>query len=520
MNDPGHRSNGRMPTAPGTRYRGGGQRRLTRCMIQLRARSFFCALAIIVLLSPAAPNVARAQEAGCQYVLGFLALYQLVPGMMGPCAGNETPSPNGDSLQQTANGLAVYRQADNWTAFTDGFRTWINGPFGGQSRLNTERFAWEPDASTAGMAPAATFDPAKVALRLEPVLRGLNGPVDIVNAADGSGRLYVVEKRGVIRLVNGGALAAAPFLDIQALVRSSGSEQGLLGLAFHPRYVQNGLFYVDYTDANGNTRVARYTARSSRDSADPASAQIILSIVQPAANHNGGNLVFGPDGYLYIGTGDGGGAGDQYRNAQNGQALLGKMLRLDVDHPDGGRAYGVPADNPFVGNPAMRPEIWFTGLRNPWRYSFDRATGDLYIADVGQNIYEEVDFVAAGTRGGLNFGWPRMEGLHCFSPATGCDRSGLELPVAEYNHDLGCSITGGSVYRGRANPQLAGAYLFGDYCTGRIWSLHRDSAGNWIRAELLKTNVAISSFGEDEAGEVYVAGLGDGVVYRVAASPR
>ncbi|MBI3973072.1 MAG: PQQ-dependent sugar dehydrogenase [Chloroflexi bacterium] len=448
---------------------------------------------------------------------------------MGECVENEVPAPSGDSVQQTANGLAVYRKADNWTAFTDGDRTWIDGPGGVQSRLNTERFPWEADAGTPGTTAIATvpvlaaFDPTRVALRLEPLVRGLAGPLQLTHAADGSGRAYVAEKRGIIRVIDGGAILPAPLLDIQPLVRSSGSEQGLLGLAFHPRYAQNGYLYVNYTDSAGNTVVARYTARASggtRDIADPSTAQIVLRIPQPAANHNGGNLVFGPDGYLYIGTGDGGGAGDQFRNAQNGQALLGKMLRLDVDRAERGNAYAIPPDNPFAGVATARPEIWFTGLRNPWRYTFDRATGDLYIADVGQNMYEEVNFVAAGTPGGLNFGWPRTEGLHCYPANSTCDRDGFVQPIGEYAHSLGCSITGGYVYRGRQSPLLVGAYLFGDYCSGRIWSLHRDPAGKWVQTELLDTDVQISSFGEDEAGELYVTGLGDGTVYRVVAMAR
>lgn len=470
--------------------------------------------------------IALAQGAGCQYILGFLALYQLIPNVMGPCTENETPSPNGDSLQRTANGLAVYRKADNWTAFTDGFRTWINGPSGLQSRLNTERFAWEGDSGAAGttVVPdrgAGTFNPAAISLRLEATYRGLTDPVAAVHAGDGSGRLFIVERRGTIRIASGGSVSSALFLDVRSLVRASGQEQGLLGLAFHPRFAENGLLYVNYTDTAGHTVIVRYSVqRGNRDLADTGSAQAILRIEQPAANHNGGNLVFGPDGFLYIGMGDGGGAGDQFRNAQNGQALLGKMLRIDVDRPSGGQPYGIPPSNPFVSTAGMRPEIWATGLRNPWRYSFDRVTGDLYIADVGQNAYEEIDFQPAGGAGGQNYGWPRMEGQHCYPSGNACDRSGLTMPIAEYPRSGGCSVTGGYVYRGRAQPQLVGAYLYGDYCTGKIWSLHRDAAGNWVNTELLDSNVQVSSFGEDEAGEMYVTGLGDGTIYHVVAQPR
>ena len=340
-------------------------------------------------------------------------------------------------------------------------------------------------------------------------------------AGDGSGRLYVAEKGGTVRLVEGGAVAAAPFLDVRRLVRASGSEQGLLGLAFHPRYRQNGYLYVNYTDTAGHTAVVRYTARADRGGADPGSALPLLRVEQPAANHNGGHLLFGPDGYLYVGLGDGGGAGDTYRNAQNPQSLLGKMLRLDVDRTEGGKPYAIPADNPFRDGP-FRPEVWAVGLRNPWRYSFDRASGDLYIADVGQNAYEEVNVVPAGTAPGLNFGWPRMEATQCYPSGSACDRQGLTLPATEYGRGGNCSVTGGAVYRGTAQPLLRGAYLFGDYCSGRIWSLHRDGSGGgtWVQTELLDSDAGVSSFGEDEAGELYLTGLSDGVLYRVVAAPR
>lgn len=464
-----------------------------------------------------------AQGVPCQYVLGFLGLYEQIPAVMGACVENETPAPNGDSLQRTTNGLAVYRKADNFTAFTNGATTWVAGPAGVQQRSNMERFPWEGDAATAGLplVGAGAYDPARVGIRLDPYLSGFSAPLAVTHAADGSGRLYVVEKRGVIKLATGDRVATTPFLDIQSLIRSSGSEQGLLGLAFHPRYAQNGLFYVDYTDTNGNTVVARYTARATRDSAAPESAQVLLRIAQPAANHNGGHLAFGPDGYLYIGTGDGGGAGDQFRNAQNTQVLLGKMLRLDVDRPAGNMPYGIPADNPYAsGAGGNRPEIWAYGLRNPWRYTFDRGTGDLYIADVGQNVYEEINVQPAGSVGGQNYGWPRMEAAHCFPETTRCDTAGLTLSVAEYSHSDGCSVTGGYVYRGQAHPQLTGAYIFGDYCSGRIWTLYRPAGGQWVKTQAIQSPVQISSFGEDEAGELYVTGLSDGRVYRVAATAR
>ncbi len=474
------------------------------------------------------PQPGPAAQGDCQYVLGFLALYQRIPDVMGACASNETPSPNGDSLQQTANGLAVYRAADNWTAFTDGNQTWISGPQGLQSRLNTERFPWEADAGSSGTAPAggaqaSAFNPAAMALRLERTWTGLNGPLGLANAGDGSGRLFVVEKRGTIRLIKNGQVVAQPFfLDIRDRVRATGSEQGLLGLAFHPRYRENGLFYVNYTDSGGHTMIVRFRAAGGQpgaDTADAGSAQTVLRIEQPAANHNGGHLAFGPDGFLYIGMGDGGGGGDQYGNGQNPGALLGKMLRIDVDRSEGGRPYAIPAGNPFSGRQGWRPEVWAYGLRNPWRYSFDRATGDLYIADVGQNAYEEVNFQAAG-QGGQNYGWPTMEAAHCFRPARNCEQSGLTQPVGEYPRSGGCSVTGGYVYRGQQQRLSQGAYLFGDYCTGIVWTLHRDAGSRWVQTQMVDTDVSISSFGEDEAGELFATGLSDGNIYRVVATPR
>jgi glucose/arabinose dehydrogenase len=307
-------------------------------------------------------------------------------------------------------------------------------------------------------------------VELQRVTGGLEVPVGLAHAGDGSGRLFVVEKAGRIRVLENGALLGAPLLDIAGRVGSQQSEQGLLGLAFHPAFAQNGQFYVNYTDLQGDTVVSRFSMPAgwtpgSPPVADPGSEMPLLKLDQPAGNHNGGHLAFGPDGYLYIGTGDGGGAGDRYGNGQNGATLLGAMLRIDVD---GGEPYVIPADNPFVGDPGVRDEIWALGLRNPWRYSFDRLTGDLWIADVGQNVYEEVDFQPAAHTGGWNYGWPIMEGNHCFPADVSCDRAGLTLPLLEYDHTLGCSITGGYVYRGQEFSDFQGVYVFGDFCTGRI----------------------------------------------------
>jgi glucose/arabinose dehydrogenase len=312
-------------------------------------------------------------------------------------------------------------------------------------------------------------------------------------------------------------VVAQPFLDITPLVGSSGNEQGFLGLAFHPNYRQKGLFYVNYTNRDGDTVVARYSASPASDQADPGSGAVLLTVDQPFANHNGGHLAFGPDGYLYIGLGDGGSGGDPRGNGQNLGALLGKMLRIDVNQGD---PYGIPANNPFLGQPGARPEIWAYGLRNPWRYSFDRVTGDLYIADVGQNAYEEISFQAAASQGGENYGWNRMEGAHCYPASAACSQSGLVLPVAEYGRNRGCSVTGGFVYRGAAQPSLTGAYFFADYCTGWFWSLQRGADGRWTQTELVDTDVQVSSFGEDEAAELYVTDLSRGNLYRLVAAPR
>ncbi|MGH7474435.1 MAG: PQQ-dependent sugar dehydrogenase, partial [Candidatus Methylomirabilales bacterium] len=313
-------------------------------------------------------------------------------------------------------------------------------------------------------------------------------------------------------------LLPVPFLDISRLVRSGG-EQGLLSVAFHPRYATNGLFYVNYTDRVGDTVVARYTVSANRDRADAASALVVLTIAQPYPNHNGGQLQFGPDGTLYIGMGDGGSAGDPHGHGQNPNSLLGKMLRIDVNVPP----YAVPKTNPFVGPGPPLDEIWALGLRNPWRFSFDRQSGDLYIADVGQNSREEVNVQPAGSRGGENYGWNIMEGAECFSPPSGCARAGLTMPVATYRTGENCSITGGYVYRGTQVRTLIGTYIFGDYCSGRIWGLRKSNRGEWTMRELLDTPLRISSFGEDEAAELYVVDHG-GVIYRLreatGAPPR
>jgi glucose/arabinose dehydrogenase len=344
------------------------------------------------------------------------------------------------------------------------------------------------------------------------VVSGLTSPVDMQQPDDGSGRFFVVEQPGTVRVLQNGAIAPAPFLDIRALV-DFGGEKGLLGLAFHPGYRQNRRLFVHYNRrVNGRLQsvIAEYlTSATDPNQADAASQRILLTVDQPFDNHNGGQMAFGPDGFLYIGLGDGGSGGDPLGNAQNLQTLLGKILRIDVDTTSAGKQYGVPADNPFVSGGL--PEIWAYGLRNPWRFSFDRATGRLFCADVGQNQFEEINLIE---RGG-NFGWNIMEGAHCFNPPTGCNSSGLILPIAEYDHSEGSAVVGGYVYSGAALPQLQRAYVFGDFGSGRIWELRENAPGNWTRTLLLSTGRSLSSFGQDQSGEIFVLDY-SGVLLKLA----
>jgi glucose/arabinose dehydrogenase len=378
-------------------------------------------------------------------------------------------------------------------------------------------------------------------IQLQLVAGGFTRPVFITHANDGSGRLFVVEQGGQIRILHtDGSISPTPFLDISSRVLSpahgGGNEQGLLGLAFPPDYPQKGHFYVYYTNHDGNNLVARFRLTGDPSVADPASEEQILLLEHPgASNHNGGQISFGADGYLYIGTGDGGGGGDPNGNAQNPASLLGKILRIDVEYStppadystylpclqkgEGqgqNAAYLIPPDNPFVGKPGYRGEIWALGLRNPWRFSFDRQTHDLYIGDVGQNMYEEVDFQPASSKGGENYGWNVLEGNHCYNAAT-CDSTRMAPPVTEYDHSQGCSITGGYVSRGTAYPAMQGIYFFADYCSGKIWGLQND--GGWQSLKLLESSLNVSSFGEGESGELYLTDLSSGAVYQVTAAP-
>lgn len=352
--------------------------------------------------------------------------------------------------------------------------------------------------------------PTKDTLQLTPVVTTLSSPVYLTAPPGDVNRLFVVEQPGRIRVIQNGQLLATSFLDIASKV-SFGGEQGLFSVAFHPSYGTNGFFYVDYTDVNGDTRVERYTVTADSNVADSASHKLILFVNQPYTNHNGGLVVFGPDGKLYIGMGDGGSGGDPENRAQNRDSLLGKLLRIDVD---GGDPYAVPPDNPFAAG-GGRGEIWAVGLRNPWRFGFDPPDGLLYIADVGQNLWEEVDVQPAG-QAGVNYGWPAREATHCYKPPSGCSTEGV-LPALEYSHSDGCSIIGGPVYRGTASPALGGQYFYSDYCSGWIRSF--TYAGGAITSRTswtLEVDLgSVLSFGEDAAGELYVLS-GNGTVYRLS----
>lgn len=364
----------------------------------------------------------------------------------------------------------------------------------------------EPGTGTP--TPPATF-----ALTLQTVASGLEQPL-YLTAPAGDARLFIVERPGRVRIVANGTLLAQPFADIAAKTTTSG-ERGLLSMAFDPQYRQNGRFYLYYTDTNGDIAIDRMTVSGDANTADAASAVRLLTIPHPGANnHNGGQLAFGPDGMLYVGTGDGGGAGDPSGNGQNLDTLLGKILRLDV----GGTGYAIPAGNPYAGQAGRRGEIWASGVRNPWRFSFDRTERLLYIADVGQGEREEVD-IAPATQAGNNYGWRTMEGSACYNAAS-CDKTGLFIPQFEYQHGAnginGCSITGGYVYRGAALPELAGQYLYSDYCKGYLKSFaFRNGTAGAVTTWDVGDVGNVLSFGEDAAGELYMLSA-NGRVYRIA----
>lgn len=360
-----------------------------------------------------------------------------------------------------------------------------------------------PTATPAPTEVPPTATPASAAGLPDPsgyqwsvVARGLRKPVALSHAGDG--RLFIVEQRGVIWVMQDGAVRPEPYLDIQDRVNSSAFEQGLLGLAFDPDFARTGHFYVNYTDAGGDTVISRFSAGLSETQVDPSSESLVLRIDQPFSNHNGGDLHFGPDGFLYIATGDGGSANDPHGNGQNLETLLGKILRIDVGQIE---PYTVPGDNPFAAG-GGRAEVWAYGLRNPWRFSFDSHTGDLYIGDVGQNSWEEIDFLAADSPSGANFGWNHREGMHPFASER---TEGLIDPVAEYRNGAeGCSVSGGVVVRDPGLPEWRGVYLYGDFCSGSVWGLLRAESGTWQHARLFNTPSSISAFGSGADGAVYL----------------
>ncbi len=341
-------------------------------------------------------------------------------------------------------------------------------------------------------------------------------PVDLQYSPDNTGRLFVVEQAGVISVFQNDANTSTkePFLDIRSRVDDRGNEEGLLGLAFHPDYKSNSYFYVNYTASNPDrTVISRFSASNANpDHADAGSEVVLLSISQPYSNHNGGQLSFGPDGYLYIATGDGGSGGDPKENGQDRKTLLGKILRVDVDNPTDGKHYGIPADNPFTGNSqGFREEIYAYGLRNPWRFSFDVENGRLWTGDVGQNAWEEIDIIEKGG----NYGWNTMEGNHCYDPRSGCDRTGLKNPIHEYDRNEGISITGGFVYRGPSLEGLTGKYIYADFATRRVWALEHADLSNPTNSLLFEASFNISSFGVDQNQELYLCGF-DGKIHKLA----
>lgn len=363
-----------------------------------------------------------------------------------------------------------------------------------------------------GPNPGPTPTPGPVSISLAPFVIGLTRPVDLQIADDGSGRMFVVEQGGTIRIISGGSVLSTPFLDIRNKVTTDQSELGFLGVAFHPNFAQNPRFYVNYDSGpvgQRQTVIAEYTVTGNANQVDPATERVLLTVNQPFDNHKAGQLAFGSDGFLYFGLGDGGSGGDPLGNGQNTNTLLGKMLRIDVDHTSGSLPYAIPPDNPFVGGGGL-PEIWAFGFRNPWRFSFDQPTSRLFCADVGQDSFEEIDIV---TKGG-NYGWNIMEGNHCFNSSS-CNMTGLTLPIAEYSHNEGVAVIGSYVYHGSAIPGLKGKYVFGDFGSGTVWTLTEAPPGAWTRNTLLSTSHSISSFGQDAAGELYLVDLG-GSIFKIS----
>jgi glucose/arabinose dehydrogenase len=389
----------------------------------------------------------------------------------------------------------------------------IRATFIGSGFLLLAALAGCGGGSGTGGATAQTPRPA---LAFKTLASGFASPLGLEMPNDGSNRFFVVEQGGIIKILHlDGTVAAQSFLDITAKV-TAGGELGLLGVTFHPDFAANGLFFVNYTRTSGGqiqTVIAEYQVSADPNVADPNSERILLIEDQPFPNHKAGQLAFGPDGLLYFGLGDGGSEGDPLGNGQKLGTLLGKMLRIDVDHQDPGLQYAIPADNPFANSSTALHEIWAYGLRNPWRFSFERGTGRLFCADVGQDRFEEVDIIEKGR----NFGWNVMEGRHCFNPPVGCDMSGKTLPIAEYDHSQGSAVIGGYVYKGSQIPALSNLYIFGDLSSGNVWSLREGPPGTFTRALLLKVSFEVSSFGQDQAGEIYIVDYANGNILKLSA---
>jgi glucose/arabinose dehydrogenase len=421
----------------------------------------------------------------------------VIASLVGACASGPTPGPSGASTSPSIQ----------------------PSPSGTTAGASPSPSPAPPSSRPSPSAGAAVGDPAGVIVTLEPFIDGLQAPLLVTNAADGSDRLFIVEQAGRIRIARDGRLVDRPFLDITDRI-SAGGERGLLGLAFHPDFGEgDDRFFVDYTALDGDTVVASFRVTDEPDLADPASEEVLIRFDDPFGNHNGGNLAFGPDGMLYNGQGDGGGGGDPLESGQRLDTMFAKLLRIDIDGASDGRPYAIPDDNPFRDQAGAIPEAWAYGLRNPWRFSFDRLTGDLWIGDVGQGQLEEIDraLVSEGAGRGVNYGWSTMEGTSCFRTDR-CDREGLTLPIAEYGHGQGCSVTGGYVYRGEAQPALAGVYLFADFCSGNLWGLASGGAASQEPVLYGDTGASVASFGEDEAGEMYAADLA-GRIVRVVGQP-
>jgi glucose/arabinose dehydrogenase len=371
------------------------------------------------------------------------------------------------------------------------------------------------------------------------IANGFTKPVYVCQPPGDNDRLFVLEQKGIIKIIKNGKTVRKPYADLRNKVHNPitpGDERGLLGLAFHANYQNNGFVYINYSDKNDHTIVSRFRVASDPDRLDTKSEKVLIKLKQPFSNHNGGHMEFGPDGYLYISVGDGGKWGDPYNNAQNLGNLFGKILRIDVDTGD---PYAIPDDNPFINNEDAKDEIWLYGLRNVWRFSFDRGKGDVYLGDVGQDLWEEIDFVAAENAGGQNFGWRVMEGNHCYNPKEDCEPTG-ELPIFEYPNDAnymkiligmdepnvdGCSVTGGYVYRGSAISELQGTYFFADYCSGNIWTF-KEKNGKATEFQNRTEEISlggggftnyISSFGEDNNGELYIVDY-NGIIFKLTAS--